>query len=269
MGRYHTPASQIQSVTFWARQPDAPAAQAYVFYYSDGSSQTFVHFPTTSWQQFDVTSDLNRGKRLVGFCLWGYSGGGPNPDSTYVDDVSILALNIHDVAVSAITCPRDTISIDSTCVPACRVVNLGNVPEMIQTLMTIQHAGESPYYTDTAEVNLNPGDTAKLSFAAYEPDSAGQHLAAAWTTLASDTNRLNDTLRRSFWVSEPVAVAEAPVTKGARAAATVMTAASLRSLMSSHGCSVRDAMGRLAAVPRLGVYFVSTAGLVRKVVVSR
>jgi hypothetical protein len=264
-----TPASQVQSVTFWTRQPDQPAAQAYDFLYSDGSYEEFGNSPAANWQQFDVTSHLNRSKSLVGFRIWGYSGGGPGPDSSYIDDVSILVPAMHDVAVTEITCPRDTISLDSTYIPVCKVANFGNEPELFRTVMTVQHAGGSPYFTDTTEANVNPGDTASMLFGPYQPDSAVQHLVSVWTTLASDTNRLNDTLRLPFWVSELVAVSEQAAVTGARVGTTVMTAAALRTIVSEHGCPVRDASGRLAVEPRSGVYFVRTAGLVRKVVVSR
>jgi hypothetical protein len=266
-----TPGSGIQSVTFWARQPEAPTAQAYRFFYSDGSSEGFVHYPTASWEQFDVTDKVNAGKSLVGFRLWGYTGGGPDPDSTYVDDVSIVAQDdAHDVAVAEILCPRDTISLDSTYIPSCRVANLGPEAESVQTVMEIMHVGDlDPYYRDTAVVNVEPGDTADALFGPYEPDSEVQHQVSAWTTLASDTNRLNDTLRQFFWVVGGVPVAEQPAVSAARPGVTVMTAASLRSMLAGRGRSVRDASGRLVAEPRPGVYFVQTAGLVRKVIVSR
>ena len=266
-----TPASQVQSVTFWTRQPDQPAAQAYDFLYADGSYEEFGNSPTANWQQFDVTSHLNRGKSLVGFRIWGYSGGGPGPDSSYVDDVSILVTTTHDVAVTEITCPRDTIALDSTYIPVCRVANLGTQAELVRTVMTIEHLGKlAPYYWDTTEVNVQPGDTADVTFDPYQPDSGVRHEVSAWTTLANDTNRMNDTLRQFFWVSGVVAVAEQqPAISLARRGATVMTAAAMRSIMASYECTVRDASGRLAVEPRPGVYFVRNAGLVRKVVVSR
>jgi hypothetical protein len=265
-----TPGSEIQSITFWARQPDAPAAQACQFLYSDGTFDGPVLFPTATWQQFDVTSSLNRGKSLVGLRIWGYSGGGPGPDSSYIDDVSILVSNIHDVAVTSIPCPSGTISLDSTYTPVCRVRNLGNVAESVQTVMVIGHVGLAPYYSDTASANVGPGDSTELQFGPYQPDSAVQHLVSAWTTLANDTNRLNDTLRQFFWVSGGVSVAERqPAVLLARRGTTAMTAAAMRSVMANHECAVRDASGRLAVEPRPGVYFVRTAGLVRKVVVSR
>jgi len=266
-----TPGSEIQSVTFWSRQPEAPAAQAYSFHYSDGSDDEFTHYPPADWQQFDVTNNLNTGKSLVGFRIWGYSGGGPDPDSTYLDDVSILLTDIHDVTVTEIVSPRDTVFLDSTCTPVGRVANVGNVAELVQTVMTIERLGTlSPYYVDTTETSLEPGDTLDVSFSPLQLDSAGRHQATAWTTLASDTNRHNDTLQQLFWVYGDVALAEQmPVATGFRPGATVLTAAALRSLISNRDCTVRDASGRLAEAPRPGVYFVRAAGLVRKVVVSR
>ena len=170
----------------------------------------------------------------------------------------------------SILSPSDTISLDSTCIPICKVSNLGNVAESVQTVMTIEHVGHAPYYWDTVYASVKPGNTANVQFGPFHPDSLGQHRVSAWTTLANDTNRLNDTLRQLFWVVGGVAVAEQqPAVAGARLGATVLTAASLRSMMASRGCSVRDASGRLALEPRPGVYFVRTAGLVRKVVVSR
>jgi len=58
--------------------------------YSDNTFyETIVWVPVT-WQRFDVTSYLTMGKYLVSFRLWGFVGGGPEIDSTYSDDVSIL-----------------------------------------------------------------------------------------------------------------------------------------------------------------------------------
>ncbi|HTW92645.1 MAG TPA: hypothetical protein VMH22_13200 [bacterium] len=261
-----TPGSEILSVTFWSRQPNAQV-MAYDFLYSDGSQGEFILNPTVAWQQYDVTSNLNRSKSLVGFRLWGYSG--PGTESTYVDDVSLVKI-YHDVAVTAIACPRDTIALDSTYNPVCRVANLGNVAESVQTVMAIQHVGLASYYTDTVYVGVQPGDSANVQFKPFHPDSAVEHRASAWTTLANDSNHVNDTLRQFFWVSGVEAVAEQrPAVGKARPGATLMTAVSLRSLLSSRACSVRDASGRLAVEVRPGVYFVRTAGLVRKVIVSR
>lgn len=79
----------IVSVTFWSRQPEA-TIQAFDFIYNDSTYYENIIWNQVYWQMHDVTSYLPSGKTMVAFRLWGYSGGGPLPDSTYTDDVSIL-----------------------------------------------------------------------------------------------------------------------------------------------------------------------------------
>lgn len=83
-----TPVSEIISVTFWSRQPEE-AVQAVDFFYDDGTYTEDIVYPGATWQQFDVTSLLIPGKTLTGIRIWGYDGGGPAPDETYMDDISI------------------------------------------------------------------------------------------------------------------------------------------------------------------------------------
>jgi hypothetical protein len=82
----------IVSITFWSRQPDNQI-QAFDFMYSDMTYHEDIVWPTSVWQQFDITSWLSdqMGKTMVGLRFWGYVGGGPAPDSTYTDDLSIIA----------------------------------------------------------------------------------------------------------------------------------------------------------------------------------
>ncbi|MBZ5587553.1 MAG: hypothetical protein LAO05_03250 [Acidobacteriia bacterium] len=82
------PTNQIASITFWMRQPSAAIA-SYQLGYSDGSSSGTILIPTSSWTQFDVTSNLDSGKGLTRLTIWGYVGGGPGPFVTVLDDVSI------------------------------------------------------------------------------------------------------------------------------------------------------------------------------------
>jgi hypothetical protein len=269
-----TPGTEVQSVTFWARQPDQPAAQAYDFFYSDGSYEEFVHFPTPAWQRFDVTYRVNRSKSLVGFGLWGYSGGGPGPDSTYIDDVSILVPGgIHDVGVVEILCPRDTIEFDTTHTPVCRIANYGDESEVVRTVMMIEDICDpDPYYWDTVESSLQPGDTGTVQFGLYRPNYPALHRVSAWTTLAADTNRHNDTLRQFFWPVGGQAIAgQEPAVAIAPLAATVTSAAGLRAVMARGDESVLDACGRQAAEPQPGVYFLRPLDgrSCRKVVVGR
>jgi hypothetical protein len=81
--------ANITSVTFWARQPEAQI-QAYDFFYSDNTFDEDIWFVQTIWTQKDITSFLRpAGNLLTGIRIWGYVGGPPDPDETYLDDVSI------------------------------------------------------------------------------------------------------------------------------------------------------------------------------------
>jgi hypothetical protein len=83
------PVDMIKSITLWSRQPEE-AIQGVDMYYLDGTWDTNIIFPKKDWQNFDVTSFLPPGQVLVALVVWGYSGGGPDPDISYIDDVSII-----------------------------------------------------------------------------------------------------------------------------------------------------------------------------------
>ena len=80
--------ANILSVTFWARQPEAQI-QAYDLYYSDNTFDETIWFVPTTWTQKDITSFLRPASLLTGIRIWGYVGGPPGPDETFLDDVSI------------------------------------------------------------------------------------------------------------------------------------------------------------------------------------
>ena len=81
-----TSVSDITEVSFWLYSPD-DLFSAYLFFYSDGTNeQRIVSGATDTWAFFDVTSELDAGKSLVAFSLFGNSVG-----RTYLDDVTINA----------------------------------------------------------------------------------------------------------------------------------------------------------------------------------
>ena len=83
------PVNQIVELSYWLKQP-AIAISAFNFFYSDSSwYQDTVFLSTADWEFFDVTSYLEAGKDLVGFSVFGYSGGSPAEDRTYLDDVTL------------------------------------------------------------------------------------------------------------------------------------------------------------------------------------
>lgn len=192
----------IAGVTFWARQPEAPAAQAYEFIYSDSTVEEFVHYPTAYWAQYDVTANLNRQKYLVAFRLWGYSGGGPDPDSTYIDDVSIF--HYMDLAItSIIRAPRDTFYMGDTIRPAVLIENIGSWIESFWVWCRIEHVCSSDVYRDSSYVEgLGVGATATVEFAPWTPRYVGQY-RFKFSFEPNDTNPWH-----YFWVVERSGVKE-------------------------------------------------------------
>jgi len=82
-----TPGSQITNVSFWVNTDSG--VDAVDFFYTDSSDEEFVVFSNANtWTLENVTSDVNTGKTLMGFSIW---GSGPN-HITYVDDASIDAV---------------------------------------------------------------------------------------------------------------------------------------------------------------------------------
>lgn len=167
--------SRINRISFWARQPEAPAAQAYDFIYSDSTIEEFVHYPTTEWAEYDVTHNLNQQKILVAFKLWGYSGGGPNPDSTYIDDVSIT--RILDISITIINSPiPDTYYINDTIRPEITVYNYGEFAESLWVWCRIEHTCSSHIYYDSSLIrDLPPLTSIDVHFVPWTPRYIGQH----------------------------------------------------------------------------------------------
>jgi hypothetical protein len=260
------PGSAVQSVTFWSRQPDQPAAQAYSFFYSDGTRDQYVHFPGADWTLMDVTSRLNQSKSLVGFEVWGYSGGGPGPDSTYVDDVSIaLAGAAHSVEPVEALCPGDTVEPGEPVVPAVRVRNSGLFAESFRVAMVIEDiCADNPLYWDTIPMSLAAGVEGVAEFDTWIPTLPALHRANARVLLEGNAGQ--DTLRWFFHVARGTGVEEArPVAR--RAPPTLVRTAAA-------GVELRDATGRMVS-PRAalqpGVYFerAERTGPVRKVLIVR
>jgi len=68
--------SDILEASFWAQHPGSVVGGhvAVFFGYSDLSSEeVLVRTSSTAWEFFNVTSDLDAGKSLVGFGIFGHS----------------------------------------------------------------------------------------------------------------------------------------------------------------------------------------------------
>jgi hypothetical protein len=94
------PVGDVISISFWSKQPEGVQLQAVDFYYSASDYDEFIVGPGIDWTFFDITSHLRPFGNLVAIRIWGYSGGGPDPDLTRIDDVTIEVL---DTAVESST----------------------------------------------------------------------------------------------------------------------------------------------------------------------
>ncbi len=83
-----TQQSQILSATLWMRQPEAQIS-AIDFMYANGQYSEDLIWLTTSWTQYNLISFIDPGQTVIAIRIWGYSGGPPQQDETFLDDVSI------------------------------------------------------------------------------------------------------------------------------------------------------------------------------------
>jgi hypothetical protein len=84
------PVSSISAVNFWARHPGEPTGQFMAVYleYSDASSEEIqVQTTSSGWTFFDVTGDLDGGKSLSAFGVYGNSLAVTRFDDALVDVV--------------------------------------------------------------------------------------------------------------------------------------------------------------------------------------
>jgi MYXO-CTERM domain-containing protein len=83
--------TSITGVSFWALHPGSGvSALAYDFFYQGGGNDEFVVDTSgAGWNFFDVFAQLRSNETLVGFSIYGNSGG-----ITRADDFSITATNV-------------------------------------------------------------------------------------------------------------------------------------------------------------------------------
>lgn len=87
----------VANISFYSRQPEM-AIQAVDLYYGPNDYDEFIVWPGASWTFHDVTSEMRPAGGLQAIRIWGYSGGGPDEDRTYVDDVMIEADLVTPIA---------------------------------------------------------------------------------------------------------------------------------------------------------------------------
>ena len=79
----------ILSISMWSKQPESVAFQAVDFYYGPTDFDEFIVAPGADWTFIDMTAEKRPTGMMTGIRIWGYTGGGPDPDLTRDDDVFI------------------------------------------------------------------------------------------------------------------------------------------------------------------------------------
>ncbi len=85
------PVDDVNSVTLWVRQPEGHVFRARLYYGVDDFDQPDdFDIPDENWIQIDLTGWLRTTGALEGVRFHSYNGGGPDPNHTYIDDVSVV-----------------------------------------------------------------------------------------------------------------------------------------------------------------------------------
>lgn len=81
-----TPTAQITELSFWLQQDTGAFAMVHLIYSDASSENVVINDPATGWFHADITSDLDSGKALTAFWVFGASSLGV-PDTTFDDFV--------------------------------------------------------------------------------------------------------------------------------------------------------------------------------------
>ena len=82
----------IAEISFWLKHPAGNKPSFISLFYDDGSVTDFTRLTTgADWEQLDVTADLEAGKVLNGFSVFGFNSGG-QPGVVFLDDVLITTV---------------------------------------------------------------------------------------------------------------------------------------------------------------------------------
>ena len=113
--------------------------------------------------------------------------GDDNPANDTVAVQLIVRQAVHDVGVSAILAPADTVDTGAVVVPRALITNFGSVQESFRIRFSI-----GTFFTSETAMTLLPGITDTAEFAPWTADQVGTHTARCSTMLAGDINPVND-----------------------------------------------------------------------------
>jgi hypothetical protein len=116
-----------------------------------------------------------------------------------------------DASVRVIPSPRDTIPVSVANTPRAVVALYAGSGLDLWTKMMIEDiCDRTPFYWDSVQVMLAPGDSVEVNFSPWVPTYPVLHRVTCWTALVGDTCPANDTLRQFFWVGHGSSIHERP-----------------------------------------------------------
>jgi hypothetical protein len=115
----------------------------------------------------------------------------------------VSAGRMHDVGVTTIVVPPDTVDSGVVITPTVLVRNFGTEPETFPVYFTV-----SLCFSDSAIVSLPAGISDTVEFGDWTPESVGSHEVLCWTALPGDEDPGNDQVTDTVMVIPPTGIAE-------------------------------------------------------------
>ena len=172
------------------------------------------HTATDSWDTFPKLAQRRRNHAGVFIPaeaggtgapgIWVF-GGRQDYDTNRLRISEYYAIDIpsHDVGVTKILAPGDTVDSGATVVPRAVIHNYGSSGETFDVRFAI-----GADYADTVSLTLAPGATDTVDFDDWDALELGTFAVTCSTMLASDTNAANDAVHDSVVVSPFTGVAD-------------------------------------------------------------
>lgn len=178
---------------------------------------------STTWYRYAISLSAYTGKKIfIAFKHYDTDG-----DGLYIDDVTIGTKPVSEVMAGAILNEH---TVMGPVIPRATIINNGSAIQSFDVGMKIFPGG----YLQVVAVNdLAPSAATTVSFPAWTPDSAGVYTFKAFTRLASDEDRTNDTITKSIQVIKEFSnqgwSAHTPLPSGRWATAPVFSKACIAS----------------------------------------
>ncbi len=179
------------------------------------STHCYIYFTASdSWDSFPRLAQARRnhagvfipaeagGTGVPG--IWVF-GGRQGQDTLCLQVSEYFAIDIpsHDVGVTKILAPADTVDSGATVAPRAVIHNYGSSGETFDVRFAI-----GADYADTVSLTLAPGATDTVDFDDWDALELGTFAVTCSTMLASDTNAANDAVHDSVVVSPFTGVAD-------------------------------------------------------------